>query len=235
MCSRLHECGGDDVNVQAGRSLSFSGNDHRNHTVDVATPVSGKLPPVVCPVSGWLPTAKIPCKFHMKQCCRRGGDCNFAHLNPTAATRPNNGRKTWTAKTPTQPLTKQCKASVGDGACATNMAMTATIGKATAKPTARSKTIKLPLGAAPGVWTSTVGSRGCRHSALSNEEWAAAYSKVEQRTAPKIIGPRFFTQRHVGNDDFAENHDDHDVDIITAGNLTASTLPTDASRAQCFD
>ena len=77
MCSRLHECGGDDVTVRAGRSSSFSGNDHRNHTVDDATPVSGKLPSVVCPVSGWLPTAKIPCKFHIKQCCRCGGECNF--------------------------------------------------------------------------------------------------------------------------------------------------------------
>ena len=37
------------------------------------------------------------------------------------------------------------------------------------------------------------------------------------------------------NNDFAEYDDDHDVDIITAGILTATTSPTDASNAQCLD
>ena len=61
---------------------------------------------------------------------------------------------------------RQCKASVGDGAFANNMAMTATIGKAIAKPMAKSKTCKLPLGAAPGIWTCKVNALGGRHDPL---------------------------------------------------------------------
>ena len=197
------------------------GDSNPNVITIIAIPSQGKLHSVVRPVPGWLPTAKIPCKFHATHCCNKGDDCNFAHLNLTAATRPH-GCKTWTVKTPTQPLMKQCKASAGDGTFANNMATIASVGKAFAKPAAKSTACKLPLGAAPGIWTPIFNSHDHRHGPLSNEEWAAACSKVRQRTAPKITGPRYFAQCHDDQNDYAETDDDQDVDIVTAGILTAT-------------
>ena len=52
-----------------------------NVIIITANRSQGKLRSIVRPVPGWLPTAKVPFTFHMMQCCRKGGKCNFAHLN----------------------------------------------------------------------------------------------------------------------------------------------------------
>ena len=49
-------------------------------TITTAIPVPGKVRPVARPVPGWLPTAKIQCRFHAKHCCNEGGVTATSHI-----------------------------------------------------------------------------------------------------------------------------------------------------------
>ena len=227
MCSRLHECGGDDINVLSGRPLSLTGDDHRTHTDSVATPVSGMLP-----------TSEIPCQLHSSIRCNKGDECNLAHLPATAANTHKSKLRTWRVKMPTRVLWQPRKLPKFTGACkcevkrahtndnSTNMATPTAKGKAVAEPRVESKIHKLRIGAVPGTWTTVDNPRAQDHSHLSNEGWAAAHSKPQQRTAQQITGPRYFSPGLVDATDSTDSNRNHTDDLPPVGNLTAASPKT---------